>query len=221
VGKITFISKLTDELKKYKNETVNTKVDVLVTYGEYLNKIPKEYHDISIEILETAIYMYCLGIDAFYSYRNKIPNKTTTQPKIQLDQDVKALEKTRRIIHEKIFYKYFRYSDIEIPKMKEPTLEERNNYNDEYTTTIALYTNTPRVDIIKDAEDGKRMYDTYCVLTDMINDLKKQEFEIFTRETYYPHKKPTKSEIKDFLEIVNVQFSLKASHHQNQLLANL
>lgn len=213
------IDKLVYELKKFENETVNSRIEAFKSHGGYLNNIPEEYHPIMIELLSQAIYIYCIGIDSYYLYRNKKIDETTSQPAVRINQDINALQKARKIIHEKIFWKYSKYADIELPHIEEPTDKDRKAYNSEYQTTIELHSDGPRVDIIEDAKIKKKIYDTYCTLTDMINDLKKKEFEIFSRESYYPHKKPNKNEIRELLEIVKFQFNLKPSHNEAQLIA--
>ena len=218
----TFIDKLIYTLENEKIETVNSRIDALIAHGKYLNEIPKDYQETFVKTLSEAIVRYCLDLTSYYLFRNKRPNNhTTTQPPVLINQDIKTLEKARKIIHEKIYCCHFHLRGADIPTIKIPTQEDREKYNNEYKATLELYADTSKAYIIEDAKDGKKIFDTFCNLTDMINDLKEKRFEIFSKNTYYTHTKPNKNKIRELLKKVRLQFNLHSSLDEKQLLDDL
>jgi hypothetical protein len=101
------------------------------------------------------------------------------------------------------------------------------NYQDKevalkaFNQTIALYSEAKKYPFDFQYRVEKDIFNTYWFLTALIQDLEKKEFYLFEKSEYYNPEKPSKKQLKYFLQFLRLEYKIKASHDEKQLIDNL
>jgi hypothetical protein len=175
---------------------------------------------------------------------NKTPGKT------RINQNISTLKKARdllKYVSNKDFrvmqgnHRHFEENENFIPTVpmewqtkKDGSQKYKNteqysftNYQDKevalkaFNQTIALYSEAKKYPFDFQYRVEKDIFNTYWFLTALIQDLEKKEFYLFEKSEYYNPEKPSKKQLKYFLQFLRLEYKIKASHDEKQLIDNL
>lgn len=219
---MTFIEKLNDSLIAHiysdnQLKMIEKMVEAFITYGQYLNDIPQNYHFMTIQELSHEIFSYSLNITEFskQEFQQRPKESKTIAPIVLILRDIKTLKKARSLISDQVIEKYLLWSELELPINC-----NREEFNKIYSKKIDSYRDGEQIEMMAVLQKAKNEFNAYFTLTDMIKDLESKSFEILNEFNYYVPK-ANKNKIREILISIRKEFNLKVSHDEKQLLDNL